>query len=336
MRQVGKAAIFRNDKGQVPSIFGKTFLTRRDLTTSSNDSSNKQSFKKPTSVNNDSNDPVFPNNNQTTQVKIMRERMRNENDTAKAWDSLWQDKVTPWDLGRSTPALISQVASRSQPHSFATTTLIPGCGSGYDLVALARYLDTIDAQGDARIIIGLEISKASLERAQQVVDQSYRDQGPARTRIELYEGDFFASPLSWNGVSAAADSSAPPTFDLVFDYLFFCAIPPSLRPKWGEQMSKLLAKTTSNQNGGGQLLTLMFPYSTKQRTKGKQAVLEGPPYPVCVEDYRSVLEPHDMVMETSEPFSSPGTFPARQGQEKVAWWRVKSKSKSTLESCRDE
>jgi hypothetical protein len=59
------------------------------LTTSTDSSSKEEPFKETASVNkNDSDDLVF-HNTKATQVKIMREHMRNENDTAKAWDSLW-------------------------------------------------------------------------------------------------------------------------------------------------------------------------------------------------------------------------------------------------------
>ena len=42
-------------------------------------------------------------------------------------------------------------------------------------------------------------------------------------------------------------------FDVVFDYTFLCAMPPSLREKWAQKMSKLVKTNT------GRLVTLIFP-----------------------------------------------------------------------------
>ncbi len=72
---------------------------------------------------------------------MRQQMMQTPQDQAAAWKSLWQEGVTPWDLGMPTQALISEVRSK---RLCPQTTLIPGwCGMGHDLVALARYLDKI-------------------------------------------------------------------------------------------------------------------------------------------------------------------------------------------------
>jgi hypothetical protein len=61
-------------------------------------------------------------------------------------------------------------------------------------------------------------------------------------------GDFFSADLGGQ-------------FDFTFDYTFFCALPPSLREKWGRRHAELLKP-------GGKLLTLAFPIGTDEVSAG--------------------------------------------------------------------
>jgi SAM-dependent methyltransferase len=281
---------------------------------------------------------VVPSQNETNkngtsttiqqQVHRMRQQiMQTPQDPATAWESLWQEGVTPWDLGMPTPALISEVRlKRLCPQM----TLIPGCGSGHDLVALARYLDktttttTTDDNGHPPpTIVGLELSPTSLQRAQQVLNESFEQEGPTRTIIDLYQGDFFALPSTWKHVYRNKDESSSSlsetqSFDFILDYLFFCAIPPELRQDWGQQITRLLSQKN------GHLLTLMFPYSTTKRSSPPQK-RKGPPYAVSLEDYTQALTfvAHDgnaLQLQTPYPYGSLDTVPVRQGQEVIGWW----------------
>eukprot|EP00980_Cylindrotheca_fusiformis_P002900 scaffold675_cov103-Cylindrotheca_fusiformis.AAC.11 len=292
------------------------------------------------------------------QVEEMRQRMQqqqqqsslsNKDDDDKnqgsAWDSLWEDGLTPWDLGMPTKALISEI--RSKKKSFIQTAFVPGCGSGYDLISLARYMDEYDhhyLEGSGRrCVIGLEISPKSIERATSVIlEESFSNiNGPSKTPICLYHGDAFACPSTWelmydststtdskNEMNESSLSSSwngklskDIKFDFIFDYLFFCAIPPDLRPTWGYQMSHLL------QQEDGHLLTLMFPYSTT-RNNNNNKTLRGPPYPVSLQDYQDALHPHGLELLLDPPggiYESEDTFPVRRGQEMVGWWSHQKK-----------
>jgi hypothetical protein len=73
------------------------------------------------------------------------------------------------------------------------------------------------------------------------------------------------------------------------------------------------------------MLTLMFPVVEQEDdlnmldSAERRTALRGPPYPVLPNDYREVLEPHGIVME-SPPYSSADTDPTRAGKELVCWW----------------
>jgi SAM-dependent methyltransferase len=305
-------------------------------------------------------------------VNRMRKLVQ-ESDSANAWDALWSQDITPWDLGGPTKALVSELERkhREAPETLQwKTALIPGCGSGYDLLSLARFWDSrpaccaVDAPCPIeRTVIGLDVSPTSLERAKAylVHARSSSIHKPLmHTDIRLFTGDFFADPSTWDlfhhEKTCNVDSvktrgiGSISTFDFIFDYTFFCAIPPTRRQDWGRQMTRLLTTSASRDDDqtrgiwtpedsqrrqdprpifakGGQLLTLMFPYVATGRPDSP-----GPPYPVSFSDYVEALQvPGEnrkfynrsrkrLRLTTNLPYESIDTVPSRRGQELVGWW----------------
>lgn len=275
--------------------------------------------------------------------QVMKEHGQESNSSPKSngWEVLWQKGLTPWDLGGPTKALISEVQAKNLS---PLTTLIPGCGTGYDLESLGRYLDRQQVQLKQHAptspdgqrmckIIGLEISDTSLKRAQENLELSLKERGPLQTiEITLCRGDFFASPSTWDTVYQTPTkckshdehlTGVPLHFDFIFDYTFFCALPPELRAPWGRQIAQLLSSANGTSHGG-KLLTLMFPYTTRQ--KAIAAADKGPPYLVSLNCYQDVLHAHNLYLDTPEPYISEATAVGRQGQEVVGWWSPKSQS----------
>ncbi|RKP40362.1 S-adenosyl-L-methionine-dependent methyltransferase [Dimargaris cristalligena] len=109
--------------------------------------------------------------------------------------------------------------------------LVPGCGSGYDVVLLAQY---------GWRAKGIDLSPIAIDRARRIASDSPDSDG-ATFAVE----NFFDTQAPTGG------------YQLIFDYTFFCALDPKLREAWARKMSQLLAKH-------GILVTLMFP--TKQLT----------------------------------------------------------------------
>jgi hypothetical protein len=145
---------------------------------------------------------------------------------------LWRENMTIWDLKGPTKALFHELtaavcAGRVQLQGSA---LVPGCGSGYDVKALA-------AAGMKRVV-GLDIAEEALVAARAEVGST--------PNAELICGDFFTE------ARLAAGS-----FSFIFDYTFLCAIPPSARAAWGRRTAELLAPT-------GRLLTLAFPLASDE------------------------------------------------------------------------
>ncbi|KAE8658642.1 Thiocyanate methyltransferase 1 [Hibiscus syriacus] len=138
------------------------------------------------------------------------------------WEESWKLGVTPWDLGSPTPVVLHLHNTGSLPMGRA---LVPGCGTGYDVVAMACT---------GRHVVGLDISEEAIKKAKQMSSSS-----PNVDHSTFLKEDFF----SWRPTDL---------FDLVFDYTFFCAIQPDMRSAWAQQIQNLLKPD-------GELITLMFP-----------------------------------------------------------------------------
>jgi len=138
------------------------------------------------------------------------------------WEGAWKEGRTPWDEGRSPPALLRLVERGRVPPG---KIFVPGCGTGYDLGTLAR---------SDRTVIGLDLS----ERARDAFIASHTS---LPGEVAFVVGDFFAF-----------EPDEP--FDFVWDYTFFCALDPTQRAPWAQVMSRLVRRH-------GVLATLLFPYA---------------------------------------------------------------------------
>ena len=154
--------------------------------------------------------------------------------TKEGWAILWREGLTLWDLSGPTPVLYDEVtrAVCSGKLSLAARTLVPGCGSAYDVRGLAA--------AGLRHVVGCDIAEEAVEKARTVL-------GKDAPGAQVLLADFFAEHKVL----------APASFDFVFDYTFFCAIPPAMRAEWGRRTAELLAP-------GGQLLTLAFPMASDE------------------------------------------------------------------------
>jgi SAM-dependent methyltransferase len=133
------------------------------------------------------------------------------------WTTRYQNNETGWDLGApSTPLkeYIDQLTDKT------TTILIPGAGNAYE----AEYLFN---KGFKNVTV-IDISKAPLDNIKKRV--------PDFPANHLIHDDFFKHEGQ---------------YDLILEQTFFCAIAPSLRAAYVEQMNKLLKPT-------GKLVGVLF------------------------------------------------------------------------------
>ncbi|CAN6830869.1 unnamed protein product [Brassica oleracea] len=105
------------------------------------------------------------------------------------WEKCWEDGVTPWDQGRATPLILHLLDSSSLPLG---RTLVPGCGGGHDVVAMAN---------PERFVVGLDISEKALKKANETYGSA-----PNAKYFAFMKEDFF----TWR---------PDELFDLIFDYV---------------------------------------------------------------------------------------------------------------------
>jgi SAM-dependent methyltransferase len=198
--------------------------------------------------------------------------------TGAGWTQLYEQQMTPWNIGQVAPPL-KEVLSRPE---FSSQTfrhcLVPGCGQGYDVAWLS-------SRPGCELSVGLDISPIPMEQCKRL--------HPCKPNVRFEVADFF----KFTGVDDVKQ------FDLIFDYTFLCALPPSLRGSWGEQMAKLVKPN-------GVLVTLIFPIGDYEG---------GPPFAVSTELYTELLSKAFKLVYG--PAESPSTVPQRQGREKMAVWR---------------
>ncbi|ESQ39020.1 hypothetical protein EUTSA_v10001619mg [Eutrema salsugineum] len=208
-------------------------------------------------------------------------RLMSEN-SSSGWEKCWEAGATPWDLGGPTPIIVHLAETGSLPNGRA---LVPGCGTGYDVVAMAC---------PDRYVVGLDVSKTAVERSSKRFSSL-----PNAKYFSFLSEDFF----TWEPAEK---------FDLIFDYTFFCAFEPSVRPLWAQRVDKLLKP-------GGELITLMFPIDERSG---------GPPYKVSVSEYEKVLIP--LGFEAISIVDNELAVGPRKGMEKIGRWKKTSTFHSTL------
>ncbi|KAI9809404.1 MAG: hypothetical protein M1826_003917 [Phylliscum demangeonii] len=227
------------------------------------------------------------------------------------WDQLYQDgHFLPWDRQKPNPALEDLLNDRH--HLLGSVwvddeggrrrrrALVPGCGIGYDVLLLSSF--GFDAYG-------LEISASALEKSKEFA-RTHAGDYPPRTEagpgsVTFLLGDFFED--NWRQEVKGGGS-----FELCYDYTFFCALSPSMRPVWALRYYRLLADHPSSR-----LLCLEFPTAKPPATK-------GPPFGVSSAVYVAQLEHPGQEL----PYDDEGNLLVDQlhpsspiGLERVAHWQ---------------
>jgi Thiopurine S-methyltransferase (TPMT) len=122
------------------------------------------------------------------------------------WDLRYDARFAPWDAGKVPAQLRAFVAASSGPRR----TLVPGCGSAWDV----RYL--AESGWD---VLGIDFSPAALAAAEPIL-------GPWGAHVKL--ADFFTS-------------IGTEPFEVVYERAFLCALPRRLWAPWSRRVSELVA-----------------------------------------------------------------------------------------------
>jgi SAM-dependent methyltransferase len=133
--------------------------------------------------------------------------MAQDSSLPEFWSARYRDHVTPWDAG-NVPADLRQFAATLPAR---TRILVPGCGSGHEVVFLAQ------ARMD---VLAIDFSPEAVALARQQA-QALAD------RILL--ADFFAFDPGTTSI------------EVIYERAFLCALPRKLWTRYAERMADLLA-----------------------------------------------------------------------------------------------
>lgn len=134
------------------------------------------------------------------------------------WEDHYRRGETPWEKGAPSPGLVDFLAE----NPIRGRVLVPGCGFGHDVRALA---------GTADEVIGIDLAPSAVAGARTI----------PRVGAERYElADLFALPRHLRE-----------TYDWVWEHTCFCAIDPSQRAAY-------VAAVADALRPGGHLLAIFY------------------------------------------------------------------------------
>eukprot|EP00898_Chlorokybus_atmophyticus_P004500 jgi/Chlat1/5050/Chrsp33S05052 len=162
------------------------------------------------------------------QVQQEDDKKRIKEKGLEGWEANWQEGRIMWDKGTSPEILLRLLQNKQLPPGRA---LVPGCGSGYDVITFAK---------SGYQAVGLDGAPSAIKKAEQL----RQDAGLTADQAQFELADFFTYK-----------PDAP--FDVIFDYTFFCAIQPEQRPAWAAKQASLLSAS-------GTLITLIYPIGTHE------------------------------------------------------------------------
>eukprot|EP00596_Hydrurales_sp_CCMP1899_P005758 CAMPEP_0119040280 /NCGR_PEP_ID=MMETSP1177-20130426/10154_1 /TAXON_ID=2985 /ORGANISM="Ochromonas sp, Strain CCMP1899" /LENGTH=218 /DNA_ID=CAMNT_0007005181 /DNA_START=203 /DNA_END=856 /DNA_ORIENTATION=- len=170
------------------------------------------------------------------------------------WEAMWEAGIGPgqaFDTGSASPVLVQLIDANAIPEGRA---LVPGCGRGYDVLALASA---------KRTVIGLDIAELAVSAARNRIEALPSAEAPFKESMEFRQASFFDLP-----------SDDDQKFDFIYDYTFLCALDLELRDQWAQKMADLVRP-------GGELMTLIFPISETKEG--------GPPFKVSLKAVKELL-----------------------------------------------
>lgn len=176
------------------------------------------------------------------------------------WQRRYVENDTPWDKGEAAPALVEFLRHRP----IAGRVLVPGCGRGHEVRAIASQPQTA--------VIGLDLSPTAVAQARALAAPL-----PPGRDITFIVGDFFALPSGLLG-----------SFDWLVEHTCFCAIEPRLRPDY------VRAASTALRSGGRIFAIFYIDPDTDV----------GPPFAVSREQLSQLFDPLFILQEEWVPRES--------------------------------
>jgi methyl halide transferase len=159
----------------------------------------------------------------------------NDNESQEFWDSQYESRKTGWDLISPNP--VFKYIIKDLPFIKPSKIIILGSGKGFD--AVLAYENNYD-------VTTVDFSSKANNYCKELCEKF-------NAKINIVEKDFFDLDNSYFG-----------TFDIVYEYVTYCAINISRRNEFLNLVNKLLKP-------GGRFITDLFPIDNREG---------GPPFSV--------------------------------------------------------
>ena len=176
------------------------------------------------------------------------------------WQRRYQESDTPWDKGSAAPALLKFLHEKQ----ISGRILVPGCGRGHEVRALAGVPETT--------VIGLDISSTAVAEARKLAEGFTREQ-----EIAFIEGDFLELSPRFKR-----------SFDWLVEHTCFCALEPQQRTAYVRSASAAL-------HTGGRIFGIFYLNPDTE---------SGPPFAISREELSELFDPSFSLLEEWVPKES--------------------------------
>ncbi|AFH50027.1 SAM-dependent methyltransferase [Ignavibacterium album JCM 16511] len=196
------------------------------------------------------------------------------------WNELYINNSAAWDLKSPTPAFIDLLSS--EYFDGRKKFLVVGCGYGYDAIEAAKKGFEVTA---------LDFSEKAIEFARSLAQKE-------KVNINFLVEDFFNLNNTFSN-----------SFEIIFDYVTYCAIDPKRRKEYADKIYQLLKPE-------GIFAIILFPIENR---------IGGPPFAVDVNEATDLFsEKLELIISTDKINS----IKPRKGRELLQIYRRANGKKS--------
>ncbi len=171
----------------------------------------------------------------------MRKEITSNVDTPDFWDHAYKNGNDRWSLNSANPVFV-QILKDGKFYRKGDKLLIAGSGKGHDAVEAEKY--------------GLKVT--ALDFSAEAVEANLQLKKELDSKIEIVKADLFD-----------VGNAFPSKFDLIYEYVTFCAVPPDKIEQLLNSLARCLAKD-------GRIISILFPVDGR---KG------GPPFAIDLKNF---------------------------------------------------
>jgi len=196
-----------------------------------------------------------------------------KSDKSEFWEESYKKGIVGWNLKTPTPAFLDLL--NNELFKDKKTMLVLGCGYGYDAIEAAKSGYDVTA---------IDFSETAIKFASELALKE-------NVKIDFLLDDLFLIDEKLK-------------FDIVYDYVTYCAINPDRRKEYADKISSLL-------DNDGVFVIILFPIEDR---------IGGPPFAVDVSEAEELFGAKlELVLSTDKI----NTIKPRKGRELLQVYRKK-------------